>query len=186
MALTNMKNIHYLLNILFGVSIFASILLFIDIKASVVGFSTIFFGVVGIVIVVFALISKKTYEESTNTFSFIKKIFSTSLASILMIAVTALLLVVNIKYYDPISNHEVPDTFYQFENVSIILLIVKLYFYKLLINSYVDGVQTLESKKNKLYSNLVIYVFSLLNLVSVAIMYIILKYFMTDGYQNLE
>jgi uncharacterized membrane protein len=101
---------------------------------------------------------------------------------LLMLAVIGFILYLIIFYKEPIIDNHVSKNYYTFSNITIILLLIQLYIIYQNINTKEFDIS---GKISKVTSSL-IYLIGVLTSFSAMIIYIILKYFRTDGFQMLN
>jgi hypothetical protein len=102
--------------------------------------------------------------------------------------VVALILTLNIIYYAQLNSGSVADEYYQFSNMSSFFMLVQfVIIIKYLIDLLLGQQRKDEGKSSGLMNALagelssVVWVLSIINISIVGILYVILKYFSTDG-----
>ena len=100
---------------------------------------------------------------------------------VLMLAVITFILYLMITYKDTIVSQHVSHSYYSFSNISIILLLLQLYI--LYANITSDNFEK-TGKIPKVTSNIIL-LLGVLGAICSIIIFTILKYFTTDGFQNI-
>ena len=144
-------------------AIFASTTNSISFNALIAGYSVLILGISMLMLFVF--------NESTNT-------SSVMIPFICLFAIISAMLYLLTKYKTLIINGQVSQSFYNFSNISVFLLLVQLY----LVYSQIS---TDEFKKDKVFNrttSLFITLLSVLGGICTYIIYIVLVYYTTDGF----
>jgi hypothetical protein len=144
------------------------------------GYSTLTLGIMLILTILISKILEITKNDPVS------QMFITILVSLgpflLMLAVIGFILYLIIFYKTPILENHVSQSYYTFSNITIILLLIQIYIvYKNINTKEFD----ISGKISKVTSSL-IYLIGVLTSFSAMIIYIILKYFRTDGFQMLN
>ena len=103
----------------------------------------------------------------------------------IILAIIGFMLYLLISYKNPIINNQVSQSFNTFSNITLFLIFILIYF----IYSQVecDGAECGgDTGKIGKVSNSVLFLLSLLTMISSGIVYIILVYYRTDGFQVLN
>ena len=115
----------------------------------------------------------------------IKKMIITLLITLgpflLMLTVIGFILYLIIFYKTPILDNRVSQSYYTFSNITVILLLIQLY---IIYNNITTKEFETTGKISKVTSSL-IYLVGVLSSFTAMIIYIVLKYFRTDGFQIL-
>lgn len=146
--------------------------------AYISGYSVLTLGIMMILLVLFNGILSKSPNDSL--FSLIYEILLTSGPFLLILAVISFILYLMVTYKNNIINNRVSQSYYTFSNISVILLFIQLYI--LYTNITTNKFET-TGKMSKVTSNL-IYLLSVLGGICSIIIFTILKYYTTDGFQN--
>ena len=177
---------------LFKSAIIASVITFIigmyttginSLNASIAGYSLLIITILGIMI---QLIRKPiTNQEGTSTLKMIWNILTLTGPFFIILAIIGFMLYLLISYKNPIINNQVSKSFNTFSNITLFLILILIYF----IYSQVecDGPQCGgDTGKIGKVSNSVLFLLSLLTMISTGIVYIILVFYRTDGFQVLK
>ena len=145
------------------------------------GYSSLTLGLMMILTIVITKIMKLNSGSTT------KELLLTILMSLgpflLMMFIIGFILYLIIVYKDPILENHVSNSYYTFSNITIILLLMQIF---IVYSKILDTKEFEESGKiSKILSSL-LYLLGVLSLYSTMIIYIILKYFITDGFQGLK
>ena len=135
----------------------------ISVNSLIAGYSVLILGISMLLLFVF--------NKSTNT-------TSVMVPFILMFMIISVLLFLLTKHKTRIVNGQVSQSFYNFSNISVFLILIQVY----LIYSQIS---TEEFKKNKVFNrttSLVITLLSVLTSICAYIIYIVLVYYTTDGF----
>ena len=101
---------------------------------------------------------------------------------LLMLAIIGFMLFLIIFYRTPILENNLSPSYGTFSNITLVLILCQLY----IIYGNIDSVEfKRDGKLSKITSGL-LYLFGIFSLFSVGTLYIILKYFRTDGFQGLQ
>jgi hypothetical protein len=156
----------------------------ISVDAFIAGYSTLALGVMLLLMTVLNGITKQTATsvQSQNVFMRmfqpIFSFFSIIIPFVLPLGVIVLSLYMLIKYRKPIINNRVSAGYYSFSMINIILILVQMYlFYK--------NTSTPEFEKTGKISSVqgnMITLLGIITTISAINVYIILKYFRTDGF----
>ena len=99
-----------------------------------------------------------------------------------MLTVISMLLYLIVKYKDNIIQNHVSSGYYSFSNISALLIFIQLYI--IYTNVFKDKFQN-TGKIGKVTSSF-IYLLGVISLMTVIILYIILKYYTTDGFTTIN
>jgi hypothetical protein len=144
------------------------------------GYSTLTLGIMLILTILISKILEITKNDTTS------QMLITILISLgpflLMLTVIGFILYLIIFYKTPILDNHVSQSYYTFSNITIILLLIQIYIvYKNITTKEFD----VSGKISKVTSSL-IYLIGVLSSLSAMIIYIVLKYFRTDGFKVLN
>jgi hypothetical protein len=148
--------------------------------AYIAGYSVLTLGIMMILIVLFNNILKVSPNDSS--FSILIPILITSGPFLLILTLISFILYLLINYKNSINSGHVSPSYYSFSNIIILLLLLQNY----LIYSNI-GTDSFESngKFSKVTTSL-LYLIGILTAICSIILYIILKYYSTDGFTNLN
>lgn len=149
-------------------------------SASLWSYGMIMMATFGIMFSSFAIISKMKPLEYTS-FTFVKKIFTQSVPSLLLIGLLTWLIVLNAQFFEHINQGEVANEYSMYNNVSFFLILIQLWIsYDYMQNSLsTSDKMVMDNYNRRLLS--VTYLLTIMNSMIILIMNIILKYFSTDG-----
>jgi hypothetical protein len=102
---------------------------------------------------------------------------------LLMLSIVGFILYLIIFYKDPILENHVSNSYYTFSNITITILLIQIY---IIYSNILNTKEFIESGKISRILSSVMYLFCVLTLYSTMIIYIVLKYFRTDGFQGLQ
>ena len=143
--------------------------------AMLAAYSILVLGVMMILLILFTKLFEMTPNQST--FQMIWSIFMTSGPFLLMLCVIGFVLYLIIKYKDPINDNHVSENYHTFSNITIILLLLQIY----MVYTNITTKEFEASGKISKITSSVIYLLGVLTGLCSMIMYIILKFFRTDG-----
>lgn len=150
----------------------------VSLGAYLAGYSVLILGIMMILTVLLNNILRVTQTDSI--FQILYAIFLTTGPFLLMLLVIGFILYLMIFYKDSIIERHVSKNYYSFSNISVILLLIQLYL--VFINISTEKFQT-TGKISKVTSSL-LYLLGVLNAICSIVIYTILKYFKTDGFQS--
>ena len=154
-----------------------------SLNASIAGYSLLIITILGIMI---QFIRKPvTNQEGTSTLKMVMNILTLIGPFFIILAIIGFMLYLLISYKNPIINNQVSQSFNTFSNITLFLIFILIYF----IYSQVecDGAECGgDTGKIGKVSNSVLFLLSLLTMISSGIVYIILVYYRTDGFQVLN
>jgi hypothetical protein len=154
-----------------------------SLNASIAGYSLLIITILGIMI---QLIRKPiTNQEDTSTFKMIINILMLTGPFFIVLAIIGFMLYLLISYKNPIINNQVSQSFNTFSNITSFLIFIIVYY---IYNQVMCDGPECGGDASKLgnVSNSVLFLLSLLTMISSAIVYIILVYYRTDGFQVLK
>lgn len=151
----------------------------IALGAYITSYSVLTLGIMMILIILFYNVLKVSNDSS---FSSLTNIFTTSGPFLLIFAVISFVLYLLISYKDIINDGHVSHSFNSFSNIIVILLLLQNY---IIYNSI--GTDSFESSgKLPSITTSVLYSTGILTAMCSIILYIILKYYSTDGFANIN
>jgi magnesium-transporting ATPase (P-type) len=151
-----------------------------SLNASIAGYSLLIVTIMGILI---QLIRKPiTNEEGVSTLKMVWNILMLTGPFFIILGIIGLMLYLFVSNKKPIINNEVSQSFYTFSNITLFLILILIYF--IYNNVMCDGADC-NGKTGKL-NNSIMYLLSILTVVSTGIVYTILTFYRTDGFQVLK
>ena len=151
--------------------------------ASITGYSFSLFALFGLMVSGFALAYREQIVGSLK--DFLIELYKNSFPTILISVILGILIYENITFYNIINEGKVADEYYQFSSVSSILILIQII---ITLYYFLDKIESLHDKQhsgvfNALASQLIyiLAILAILNLFIVGLLYVILKYFSTDG-----
>lgn len=154
--------------------------------ATVYGYGFCLLSLFGLLISSFAISSRDSTSQGFS--GFINVVLKNAMPLIVTVIVVALILTLNIIYYAQLNSGSVADEYYQFSNMSSFFMLVQfVIIIKYLIDLLLGKQRKDEGKSSGLMNALagelssVVWVLSIINISIVGILYVILKYFSTDG-----
>jgi hypothetical protein len=152
----------------------------ISLGAYLAGYSVLIFGIMMILIILFNNVFKTTGNSSSSQILY--AIFMTSGPFILMLGVIAFVLYLLITYYNRISEGQVASGYNSFSNIIVMLLLLQVY----LVYRNIDNDSFESSGKISKVTSSIIYLLGILTTICSINLYIILKYYTTDGFANIN
>jgi hypothetical protein len=151
----------------------------VSLGATLAGYSVLILAVMMILLILFQTTLKVTNgQTSLNT---ILTIIITTGPFLLMLGVVGFILYLIINYKTNIIANHVSPSFYTFSNIAILLFLIQIYFVYTNIDS--DKFAT-TGRMSKITSSL-IYLLGVLTLACSLILFTVLKYYKTDGFQTI-
>ena len=145
------------------------------------GYSSLTLGLMMILTIVITKIME--VNSGFTTKELLITIFMSLGPFLLMMSIIGFILYLIIVYKDPILDNHVSKSYHTFSNITIVLLLIQIF---IVYSKILDTKEFEESGKiSKILSSL-LYLLGVLSLYSTMIIYIILKYFRTDGFQGLQ
>ena len=169
--------------------IFASIISFIigffaqpqiSLGAYLAGYSVLILGIMMILVILFNSVLKTTGNASTTQILY--AILMTAGPFILILGVIAFVLYLLITYYNRIIAGQVTSSYNSFSNIIIMLLLLQVY----LIYKNIDNNNFETSGKISKVTSSIIYLLGVITTICSINLYIILKYYTTDGFKNIN
>jgi lysylphosphatidylglycerol synthetase-like protein (DUF2156 family) len=117
--------------------------------------------------------------QSGTTFQIISSIIMTTGPFLLMLGLIGFIMYLIIFYMNPIMENKVSPSYFTFSNIAIILFLLQIYI--VYTNISTEKFET-TGKLNKITSSLM-YLLGVLTTICSLILFTILKYFRTDGFQ---
>ena len=147
----------------------------ISLDAMLAGYSVLVLGIMMILLILFTKMFEVTQNQST--FQIIWTIFMTSGPFLLMCSIIGFILYLIIKYKDQISENHISHSYHTFSNITIILLLLQIY----MVYTNISTKEFETSGKISKVTSSIIYLLGVLTGLCSMILYIILKFFRTDG-----
>jgi hypothetical protein len=139
--------------------------------------------ILGIMMILTILITKILEIQNTSTTMQIILAITMELGPfLLMLAIIGFMLFLIIFYKTPILENNLSPSYGTFSNITLVLILCQLY----LIYNNIDSVEFKRDGKLSIITSSMLYLIGVLSLFSVGTLYIILKYFRTDGFQGLQ
>lgn len=152
----------------------------VEVGSYIAGYTVLSFGIIMLLLILLKNISKSEQTQSTK-----QQIISGAIITgpfVLMLCVIAFVLYMLITYKDKIIEQHVAPGYNSFTNIIIFLLLIQTYLVYSNINT--EKFQTTHKLPGIISGSM--YLLSTLISISSIILYIILKYYSTDGFQNLH
>ena len=151
-----------------------------SLNSYIAGYSILILAITMMLIIIFNNVNMVT--EASSTIQTILSILMSSGPFLLMLTVISMLLYLIVKYKDNIIQNHVSSGYYSFSNISALLIFIQLYI--IYTNVFTDKFQN-TGKIDKVTSS-IIYLLGVISLMTVIILYIILKYYTTDGFTTIN
>ena len=145
--------------------------------AYISGYSVLILGILMILTMSF----NKIISNTKSTFENLYAALSITGPFILMLAIISFIMYLMITYKDNIISQRVSTGYYSFSNIAIILMLLQLYF-------VYTSITTKKYEDNNRISKVTtgfLYLLGVLQGICSINLFIILKYFTTDGFQNM-
>lgn len=150
-----------------------------SLNAAIAGYSLLIITIMGILI---QLIRKPiTNQEGVSTLKMIWNILMLTGPFFIILSIIGLMLYLIISNKNPIINNEVSQSFNTFSNITLFLIFILIYF--IYNNVMCDGPQCGDTGK---LDNSIMYFGSIVIMISTGIVYTILTFYRTDGFQVLN
>jgi len=149
----------------------------ISLGAYIAGYSVLTFGIMMILIVLFNSILKTSGNSSTTQILY--SILMTSGPFLLILGVIAFVLYLLITYYNIIVEGNLSSSYNSFSNIIVMLLLLQVY----LVYTNIDNESFESSGKISKVTSSIMYLLGVLTTICSMNLYIILKYYTTDGFQ---
>lgn len=169
--------------------IFVSAILFIialnttgnnSINATISGYTTMILSLLIIMFIVINNLTQTSSENNNYLFLIFNALFSMG-PFILLLGIIGFLLFIIISYRNIISEGHVSSYYYTFSFLSSILVLIQIFF-------LYSGTTSRSFQKTHLLSkitNSIVCFTAVINSICAIILYVILKYYTTDGYKNI-
>mgnify|MGYP007063396905 FL=1 len=151
--------------------------------SAIAGYSFSLFSLFGLMISGFALAYRGQMLGSIK--DFLIELYKNSFPTILLSVILGILIYENIAFFDNINSGKLADEYYQFSSVSSFLVLIQI---GITIYYFIDKIDAINDKQhggiyNALATQLiyVLAILSIINLFISGLLYVILKYFSTDG-----
>jgi hypothetical protein len=145
------------------------------------GYSTLTLGLLLILTIIITKIME--INNNSSTMQLMMTILTTLGPFLLILSIVGFILYLIIFYKDPIIENHVSKSYHTFSNITIILLLIQLFIvYSKIINTK----EFIENGKISKVLSSSMYLLSILASFTTMIIFIILKYFRTDGFQVLN
>ena len=152
----------------------------VSIDAYIAGYAVLILGIMMLLIILFNNLMKVI--QGLSTFQMIYTILLSTGPFLLMLGVIGFVLYLIITYKQNILNNYVSQNYYSFSNITIILMLIQLYI--VFTNISTPNFES-TGKISKVTSS-IIYLLGVLSAISSIIMFTILKYFTTDGFNTIS
>jgi len=149
----------------------------ISLGAYIAAYSVLTFGIMMILIVLFNSILKTSGNSSTTQILY--SILMTSGPFLLILGVIAFVLYLLITYYNIIVEGNLSSSYNSFSNIIVMLLLLQVY----LVYTNIDNESFESSGKISKVTSSIMYLLGVLTTICSMNLYIILKYYTTDGFQ---
>ena len=149
----------------------------ISLGAYIAVYSVLTFGIMMILIVLFNSILKTSGNSSTTQILY--SILMTSGPFLLILGVIAFVLYLLITYYNIIVEGNLSSSYNSFSNIIVMLLLLQVY----LVYTNIDNESFESSGKISKVTSSIMYLLGVLTTICSMNLYIILKYYTTDGFQ---
>jgi len=145
-------------------------------NASIWGYGVICLSIFSVMFLSFALASNMVNLEK-NLLGFIKVLLTSSFPSILTLLILVWLITLNMTYFTRINQGKLSEEYNQFSTITTLLLIVQLI---VLFKFLKEQTASLNPAGGQGMAY-VVYILTFINVIYIAMMNIILRYFTTDG-----
>ena len=154
-----------------------------SLNASIAGYSLLIVTILGILI---QLIRRPvSNKEGVSTLKMVMNILSSTGPFLIILSIIGFMLYLLISNKNKIINNEVSSSFKSFSNLTLFLILIVIYF--IYNNVMCDGPQCgNDTGKIEKVSNSFLFLLSLIATISTSIVYVILTYYTTDGFQVLK
>jgi hypothetical protein len=152
----------------------------VSLNSYIAGYSILLIAIAMMLIIIFNNILK--VNEGSSTLQVLSSILMSSGPFLIILAVISMVLYLIVKYKSNIIDNRVSGGYYSFSNITALLIFVQLYI--IYTNVFSDKFQN-TGKIDKVTSSL-IYLLGVLSSMSTAVLYIILKYYTTDGFTTIN
>jgi hypothetical protein len=146
--------------------------------STLTGYSTLLLGVIMILVSLFNNILRVT--QGNGSFSSFYLMISSTGPFLIMLGVLGFLLYLTINYKNLIVENHVSQSYYTFRSVTIILFLLQTF----MVFSSINSQKFMATAKLPPVTSSLLYLLGVLSIFSTWIIYITLKYYTTDGFQN--
>jgi hypothetical protein len=147
-------------------------------NSSIAGFSILILSIMMILTMIITKVLKTTLSNSSTTQLMIT-ILSQLGPFLLMLLIISFILYLTVTYKTPILENHISPNYHTFSNITIILILVQLS----IVYTNIFTKEFISSGKLQPITSAMLYAVGILSVASTIIIYIILKYFRTDGFQ---
>jgi len=155
---------------------------YICLNAYIAGYSILILAVMMLLVVLFNKVLKTAKDNSQTSFTVITNILLITGPFLLMLFVIAVLLRLMIMNNGKIIRGEVSDSYYSFSNISVFLMLVQLY----IVYSSFSGEDFAKKTNFSKVTSLIIFLIGILSAINTVNIYMILTYFVTDGFNVIQ
>jgi hypothetical protein len=152
----------------------------VSLNSYIAGYSILLIAIAMMLIIIFNNILK--VNEGSSALQVLSSILASAGPFLIILAVISMVLYLIVKYKSNIIDNRVSGSYYSFSNITALLIFVQLYI--IYTNVFSDKFQN-TGKIDKVTSSL-IYLLGVLSSMSTAVLYIILKYYTTDGFTTIN
>ena len=154
-----------------------------SLNASIAGYSLLIITILGFLIQLIR--TPVSNKEGISTFKMVINILTQTGPFFIILAIIGLMLYLLISNKNPIIKNEVSTSFNTFSNITLFLILILIYF--IYSNVMCDGPECGgNTGKIGKVSNSVLFLLSIITMISTGIVYVILTYYRTDGFQGLK
>lgn len=151
-----------------------------SLNSYIAGYSILILAIAMMLIIIFNNVNKVT--EGSSTMQMISTILMSSGPFLLMLAVISLMLYLIVKYKSIIVDNRISNNYYSFSNITSILLFIQLYIiYTSVLTDKFQNTGRIEKVTSS-----IVYLLGVLSSMSIAVLYIILQYYTTDGFTTIN
>jgi|694.fasta_scaffold70556_5 hypothetical protein len=160
-----------------------------SLNASIAGYSLLIISVLGILL--HLIRSPINNNQNSSNLQLLWIILKQTGPFFVILAIISFMLYLLVTYKNPIINNQVSTSFNTFSNITLFLILIIIYF----IYNHVmcDGAECVgdskyydETGKIGKISNSILYLLSLFAVISTSIVYTILTFYRTDGFQKMK
>ena len=139
--------------------------------------------ILGILMILTIMMTKiLDVEKSSSIMQILLSIIMTLGPFLLMLAIIGFMLFLIIFYKTPILENQVSQSYDTFSNITLVLLLIQVY----VVYTNIDKDEFKINGKISLLTSDILYLLGVLSLLSSCTIYIILKYYRSDGFQMLQ
>jgi len=148
-------------------------------NSSIAGFSILILSIMMILTMIITKVLKTTSSNNGSTTQLMITILSQLGPFLLMLLIISFILYLTVTYKTPILENHISPNYHTFSNITIILILVQLS----IVYTNIFTKEFISSGKLQPMTSSMLYAVGILSVASTIIIYIILKYFRTDGFQ---